>query len=106
MTMWANFAKFANPTDFGVYVRWHNFSENDPGVLIIDRSFNMSDITTLNYQGVQFWIDYYPKVIESAMQCCNATSSAPANVPVNYALNHLIRIYVIYLIAILLISNV
>lgn len=76
MTMWANFAKFSNPTEFGVYIRWTNFSESDPGVLIIDRSFNMSDTTTLNYQGVQFWNDYYPKVIDFATQCCNVTNSA------------------------------
>lgn len=76
MTMWANFAKFANPTEIGVYIRWRNFSESDPAVLIIDRSFNMSDTTNLNYQGVQFWSDYYPKVIDFATQCCNATSSA------------------------------
>lgn len=76
MTMWANFAKFSNPTEFGVYIRWNNFTEANQGVLIIDRSFNMSDTTTLNYQGVQFWNDYYPKVIDFATQCCNATNAA------------------------------
>lgn len=76
MTMWANFAKFSNPTERGVYIRWSNFTELDPGVLIIDRSFNMSDVTTLNYQGVQFWNDYYVKVIDFAIQCCNVTNSA------------------------------
>lgn len=76
MTMWANFAKFSNPTEFGVYIRWTNFNDADPGVLIIDRSFNMSDTTSLNYQGIQFWNDYYPKVIDLATQCCNATNSA------------------------------
>lgn len=74
MTMWANFAKFSNPTEIGVYIRWTNFTEVSPGVLLIDRSFNMSDTTTLNYQGVQFWNDYYPKVINFATQCCNITN--------------------------------
>lgn len=76
MTMWANFAKYSNPTEIGVYIRWTNFTETDPGVLIIDRSFNMSDTNTLNYQGVQFWNDYYPKVISFANQCCNVTNGA------------------------------
>lgn len=74
MTMWANFAKYSNPTEIGVYIRWTNFTETDPGVLLIDRSFNMSDTTTLNYQGVQFWNDYFPKVINYATQCCNITN--------------------------------
>lgn len=76
MTMWANFAKYSNPTEKGVYIRWNNFTESAPGVLIIDRSFNMSDTTTLNYQGVQFWNDYYMKVIDFAVQCCNTTNEA------------------------------
>lgn len=76
MTMWANFAKFSNPTEIGVYIRWSNFTDTDPGVLIIDRNFNMSDTSTFNYQGVQFWNDYFPKVIDFATQCCNITSTA------------------------------
>lgn len=74
MTMWANFAKYSNPTERGVYIRWNKFTEESPGVLIIDRSFSMSDPMTLNYQGVQFWNDYANKVIDFSMQCCNATS--------------------------------
>lgn len=76
MTMWANFAKFSNPTELGVYIRWNNFTNANPSILLIDRSFNMSDTTTLNYQGVYFWNDYYPKVIDFASQCCNITSRA------------------------------
>lgn len=81
MTMWANFAKFSNPTEIGVYIRWTNFTESDPGVLLIQRSFNMSDTNTLNYQGVQFWNDYYPKVINFATQCCNITNGARVTYP-------------------------
>lgn len=76
MTMWANFAKYSNPTEIGLYIRWTNFTDTDPGVLLIDRSFNMSDTASLNYQGVQFWNDYYPKVIDFATQCCNVTNTA------------------------------
>lgn len=81
MTMWANFAKFTNPTEIGVYIHWTNFTENDPGVLIIDRSFNMSNTNTLNYQGIQFWTDYYPKVINFATQCCNITNGVHVTLP-------------------------
>lgn len=76
MTLWANFAKFSNPTELGVSVHWNNFTENDQRVLIIDRSFNMSDSKSFNYHGIQFWNDYYPKVVNFASQCCNATSGA------------------------------
>lgn len=92
MTMWANFAKYANPTEVGVYIRWRNFTESDPGVLIIDRSFNMSDTTSLNYQGVHFWSDYYPKVIDLTTQCCNTTSSASGSYPVIYGSYQLIAL--------------
>lgn len=76
MTMWANFAKFSNPTELGVYIHWTNFTETNQRALIIDRSFNMSDSGTLNYHSIQFWNDYYPKVVQFSLQCCNATSSA------------------------------
>lgn len=76
MTLWANFAKFSNPTEMGVYIHWANFTPTNQGVLIIDRSFNMSDPVTFNYRGIQFWNDYYPKVVEFATQCCNVTNAA------------------------------
>lgn len=76
MTMWANFAKFSNPTEWGVYINWTNFTANNQRALIIDRAFNMSDDTSINYHGIQFWNDYYPKVINFAMQCCNVTNAA------------------------------
>lgn len=79
MTMWANFAKYSNPTEIGLYIRWTNYTDTNPGVLLIDRSFNMSDSTSLNYQGVQFWNDYYPKVIDFSTQCCNVTNTANVN---------------------------
>lgn len=80
MTMWTNFIKFGNPTEYGVYIHWANFSETQQGVLIIDRAFNMSDATTLNYQAIQFWNSYYPKVVDFAIHCCNASSAIPSSV--------------------------
>lgn len=83
MTMWANFAKYSNPTERGVYIRWDKFTDAAPGVLIIDRSFNMSDTTTLNYQGVHFWNDYYNRVFEQVMACCNQTSTGHSHQTTN-----------------------
>lgn len=76
MTMWANFAKYGDPTKMGVYIKWEKFDPAEQGVLIIDRAFNMSHSHTLNYQAIQFWNDYYPRVVGYASQCCNATDSA------------------------------
>ncbi|XP_059612725.1 cholinesterase 2 [Phlebotomus argentipes] len=78
MTLWANFAKFGNPTEMGVYIKWEKFTADSPGILIVDRAFNMSDRSNMNYGSVQFWNEYYPKVVTFASQCCNSTSQAPA----------------------------
>lgn len=84
MTMWANFAKTGNPTQMGVYIKWDKFDVQQQGVLIIDRSFNMSDAHTLNYQAMQFWNDYYPRVVGYASQCCNVTESGATTVRVRW----------------------
>ncbi|GAB0100959.1 Carboxylic ester hydrolase [Sergentomyia squamirostris] len=76
MTLWANFAKYGNPTEMGVYIKWEKFTADSPGILIVDRAFNMSDRSNMNYGSVQFWNEYYPKVVTFASQCCNATSQA------------------------------
>lgn len=85
MTLWANFCKFTNPTQVGVYIKWDKFTQENPGILIIDKSFNMSDFKTLNYRAVQFWNDYYPNVLSFAAGCCNMSDSANyLNVPSFY----------------------
>lgn len=71
MTMWANFAKYTNPTQLGVYIKWDNFTHEAPNILIIDRSFNMSDFKSLNHHAVKFWNEYYPTVMNFATGCCN-----------------------------------
>lgn len=76
MTMWANFAKYTNPTMLGVYIKWENFTHQNPSILIIDRSFNMSDFKTLNHHAIKFWNEYYPSVLRFAASCCNMTESA------------------------------
>lgn len=83
MTMFSNFAKYANPTEFGIYIGWENFTYETQRVLIIDRNFNMSNSNTFNYHGIQFWNDYYPKTLQYALSCCNGTFSggAAAKIP-------------------------
>lgn len=78
MTMWANFAKYENPTETGIYIKWDNFTVDTQGVLIIDRSFNMSDSTKINYQAINFWNDFYPKIVSFASQCCNTSEYSSA----------------------------
>lgn len=76
MTMWANFAKYTNPTHLGVYIKWDNFTHENPSILIIDRSFNMSDFHSLNHHAIKFWNEYYPSVLNFAAACCNMTEAA------------------------------
>lgn len=96
MTMWANFVKYTNPTHLGgkqikhnqieynnlfllgttVYIKWDNFTHDNPSILIIDRSFNMSDMRSLNHHAIKFWNEYYPSVLNFAAACCNMTESA------------------------------
>lgn len=74
MNFWTNFAKSSNPTEGSIYaIRWDAYTPEEPGILVIDRNFNMTDTTHLNYKSFEFWNNYYPKVIEIATQCCNAT---------------------------------
>lgn len=76
MSFWSNFAKASNPTEFNLYpIRWDSFTEKDPAILIIDRNFSMSDSTSFNYKSFEFWNNYYPKVVNIATQCCNATDT-------------------------------
>ncbi|KAG8237687.1 hypothetical protein J437_LFUL017709 [Ladona fulva] len=73
MTMWGNFIKSTNPAQNGIHLKWEPFTKDSPGVLIIDRNFNMSDMTNFDYKAFSFWNDYYPKVKEGAYFCCNTT---------------------------------
>lgn len=77
MNFWTNFAKSSNPTESSIFaIKWDEFKPDSPGILIIDRTFNMSSNIQLNYKSFEFWNNYYPKVIDIATQCCNATSNA------------------------------
>ncbi|KDR14322.1 Fatty acyl-CoA hydrolase precursor, medium chain, partial [Zootermopsis nevadensis] len=75
MTLWTNFVKYGNPVQTGINFKWDVFEESAPSVMIIDRSFNMSDPSIFDHKAFAFWVDYYPKVID-ATQCCNMTQNA------------------------------
>ncbi|XP_066996012.2 fatty acyl-CoA hydrolase precursor, medium chain [Anabrus simplex] len=77
MMMWANFAKYSNPIQTGFSIKWEPFTEDAPGFMILDRNFNMSDSTSVDYKAFNFWNSYYPKVKDVAKSaCCNMTAEA------------------------------
>lgn len=76
MSFWTNFAKSSDPTEGSLYrIKWDAFTKDNPGILIVDNAFNMSDGKSLNYKAFEFWNEYYPKVLEVASQCCNTEES-------------------------------
>lgn len=71
MKMWTNFAWYSNPTNSGVIIQWDTFEIERPGFFIIDRqNFTMSTPQTINYKALEFWTDFYPKVLEIGTKCC------------------------------------
>ncbi|XP_017789907.1 PREDICTED: carboxylesterase 5A [Habropoda laboriosa] len=77
MMMMAGFAKVGNPSLNNV--KWEAYTEEEPGILIIDRNIDMSDSNAVDYKALAFWNEYYPMVLEHAMDnCCNVTSSSTA----------------------------
>ncbi|XP_044728696.1 cholinesterase isoform X2 [Chrysoperla carnea] len=92
MNLWTNFAKSSNPTKSSIYpIKWDKFSSSNPKMLIIDRYFNMSDETRVDYKAFEFWNDYFPKVVKTDSGCCNASAynnfaSANVDMPPKYVL--------------------
>ncbi|PSN44688.1 hypothetical protein C0J52_11823 [Blattella germanica] len=74
MNLWGNFAKFGNPIQNGLSYKWEVFKKVTPGVMIIDRNFNMSDPSIFDHRAFDFWNEYFPNVIE-ATRCCNTTQA-------------------------------
>lgn len=64
MSLWASFAKTRNPTQQiqGGAVKWEPFTDQSPGVMVLDRNFSMTDSSTFDYKSFAFWNTYYPKV--------------------------------------------
>ncbi|CAG9855439.1 unnamed protein product [Phyllotreta striolata] len=77
MSFWTHFAKSSDPTANSIYpVVWDKFAEDNPGILIIDGNFNMSNSKSVNYKAFEFWNKYYPKVRDVATQCCEVRDGA------------------------------
>ncbi|KAK9890373.1 hypothetical protein WA026_010466 [Henosepilachna vigintioctopunctata] len=76
MSLWMNFAKTSDPTEGSIYpITWEPFQSDKPGILIVNRTFDMSHSKNLNYKAFEFWNDYYPKIVKMASQCCSFTDS-------------------------------
>ncbi|XP_043251099.1 carboxylesterase 5A-like [Colletes gigas] len=77
MTMLANFARTGNPSS--TIVKWEPYTEEAPGILIIDKNLDMGDANAIDYKALAFWNEYYPMVLEEATNnCCNMTSRSTA----------------------------
>lgn len=75
MTMLASFARVGNPSLANV--KWEPYTEEKPGILIIDRNIDMDDANAVDYKALAFWNEYYPFVLEQSVNnCCNQTSRA------------------------------
>lgn len=76
MTILASFAKTGNPGQ----QKWEPYTEEEPGICIIDKNnIAMNDPNAIDYKALAFWNEYYPTVLEEAINnCCNMTSSSNA----------------------------
>lgn len=75
MSMYSAFARSNNPSVNTI--KWEPYQEKSPGILIIERNIDMSDTNAIDYKALAFWNDYYPTVLDAAMNsCCNVSSSA------------------------------
>ncbi|XP_011307022.1 carboxylesterase 5A [Fopius arisanus] len=78
MMLIGNFVRSGSPSLLNV--RWEPFTEETPGILVINRTISIN-ANEIDYRALAFWNDYYPFIVEEAMnQCCNATSGAYADV--------------------------
>ncbi|XP_003703679.2 fatty acyl-CoA hydrolase precursor, medium chain [Megachile rotundata] len=77
MAMIAGFVKTGNPSLNNV--KWEPYTEDEPGILIIDRNIDMAQANTVDYKALAFWNEYYPMILEEATNnCCNVTGSGAA----------------------------
>ncbi|XP_054738010.1 acetylcholinesterase [Anastrepha obliqua] len=78
MTMWANFAKSANPIISNVYVKWNSFTSENSSILIINQNFNSEMVN--NMPTIRFWNSYYPNLVKFAANCCDVANLASPNI--------------------------
>ncbi|XP_066581570.1 fatty acyl-CoA hydrolase precursor, medium chain-like [Prorops nasuta] len=75
MSMLAGFVREGNPSIGGI--RWEPYTEENPGILIIGKNIDMSAPNTIDYKALAFWNEYYPKVLQQAVEnCCNMTGNS------------------------------
>ncbi|XP_075165461.1 neuroligin-4, Y-linked [Haematobia irritans] len=74
MTLWANFAKSSNPTTSNVYIKWNSYNVNNQSYLVINEDFNVRAVAE-NHK-INFWNDYYPKLIDFAIECCASRNTS------------------------------
>nr|QCC89021.1 carboxylesterase 6 [Meteorus pulchricornis] len=85
MTMIANFVRTGSPSLLNV--RWEPYTDDVPGILIINTTINMSDVNAIDYRALAFWNEYYPLLVEESMNnCCNITYSTAATLKTTSAL--------------------
>lgn len=78
MMMIGNFLRTGSPSLHNV--RWEKYTEESPGILIINRTINMSDTDAIDYRALAFWNYYYPRIVEEAINsCCNNTLPNSSN---------------------------
>lgn len=74
MALLGNFTRYSVPIQSKKTTHWERFTDLNPRLLIIDKTFNMSDSSSFDYKSVDFWNNYYPLLIESVSNCCNSTA--------------------------------
>ncbi|XP_018304165.1 carboxylesterase 5A [Mycetomoellerius zeteki] len=79
MTMLTTFAKTGDPSfvERTVSVKWEPYTQDNPRILIIDKTIEMNEPDAVDYKALAFWNEYYPQVMmEATDNCCNITSTA------------------------------
>lgn len=76
MLLFFNFIKYPNPEIKTQPVSWSKFSMEQPRFLIVSKDMFMGDTSVIDYKSFSFWNEFYPRVREAALVCCNATDDA------------------------------
>ncbi|XP_058795202.1 fatty acyl-CoA hydrolase precursor, medium chain-like isoform X2 [Phymastichus coffea] len=80
MSMLAGFGRTGNPSVNTI--KWEPYEQSSPGILIVERNIDMNEAGVVDYKALAFWNDYYPVVLDAAVNnCCNATSLAGPRSP-------------------------
>lgn len=94
MTLWANFGKTSNPTSFNIYLNWNGYNVNNQSYLVINEDFNVKAVAA-NHK-INFWNEYYPKLIEFAIECCSSRN--PGNFVLPSAVFHTLLFTILLII--------